>query len=1016
MSTASPTLPRDTAPAERGQAPPGPTAPDAGGRGSAGRGRAVVDRSHTGTVRPDDGDTDVAAVPGTAATGTPTTGSADPSAPHATPVGGGGSTVMWDPLGDEPVGPVSVSAGGDAEVAIGPAGDSSPPLSIPGVDLDPAGLPAGLHVGQETVLREPAAGLSADGSSVGSVSSDGEARGRLPGGAAARRVRSRLFPPPEEVGAADLAAGCELEQFVVERRIGSGGMGAVFRALDRRLQRVVALKVLSPAHSGDRASVLRFQNEARSAARLDHANIARVFYTGEDRGLHFIAFEFITGRTVRDLIAAQGRLPVSDAVAYVRQVALALRHCAAAGVVHRDVKPSNIIITPAGRAKLVDLGLARKEAADSVGDLTVAGTTLGTFDYIAPEQAKDPRAADVRSDIYSLGCTLYHMLTGTAPYPGGTVLQKLLDHQGKNTPDPRARNGAVPANVAELCRRMMDSDPLERPANPDELLRDLDALAQTRRPAPVNRGIGLLAATGTLLLASVLVAVVVTHRGVLGDAVAAAAGLALPPVADDLYPDGFYPDAPAGERPASGTLGTAVLPRVAELRSTAETGIGRLPPEPLPPPAAYASAADPAAVDAAAVAERAPVRLFAGGASARPFPTLEEALREAGDGDTIELNYDGQFQQLRREVTLGGRSLAVRAGLRPDGTAYRPRILFFPKAQDVKTVFLLTGGSALLLEGVELDVELSEDDDRWSAFSVGPNDRVELVDSVVTLSGSESRSNLNNLFLVRDAAPAIEGMGGPEDPADRGGAGREFAINVDRCVLRGECSLMWVGGGRPGEVNLINSAVSVRESVVVLPGIARGVPADRLPPVKLYLDHVTALFGTALIDVVWKEAAGERPPLLLRVNAYYNAFVNAEDAVLVRMRGGDREADYLNRLDWVGDVNEYLLSEFWRVLASTPDIRHPAESFEQWRALASRRGVFVEDEGPRQRAVQLPADYRMRFPLDVLPETVALAPADDAPAGAAPPAPDGRPVGASADDLPRPADQRAPVRRAAALW
>src|SRR5690606_11588454 len=272
----------------------------------------------------------------------------------------------------------------------------------------------------------------------------------------------RLFPVDDDPSGQmepDAAAGCELGHFLIEERIGSGGMGAVFRALDTRLQRVVALKVLAPSQSGDRAAVLRFQNEARAAARLDHENIARVYYFGEDRGLHFIAFEYVTGQNVRDLIARTGRLPVADAVNYTMQIAAALRHTAAAGVVHRDIKPSNIIIAPNGRAKLVDLGLARKLTSDSVGDLTVVGTTLGTFDYISPEQARDPRSVDVRSDIYSLGCTLYHMLTGGPPYSSGTVLQKLLDHQQGMAPDPRLSNPAVPPALSAICRKMMAGDP-----------------------------------------------------------------------------------------------------------------------------------------------------------------------------------------------------------------------------------------------------------------------------------------------------------------------------------------------------------------------------------------------------------------------------------------------------------------------------------------------------------------------------------------------------------------------------
>ncbi|MBA3312452.1 MAG: protein kinase [Planctomycetaceae bacterium] len=305
------------------------------------------------------------------------------------------------------------------------------------------------------------------------------------------QVWKRLFPveaDPSGISDFDAPTGCELGHFLIEERIGSGGMGAVFRALDQRLQRVVALKVLSPGQSRDRASVLRFQNEARSAARLDHENVARVHYVGEDRGLHFIAFEYVTGQNVRDLIARTGRLGVADAVNFTLQIAAALRHTAAAGVVHRDIKPSNIIIAPNGRAKLVDLGLARKLAADSTGDLTVAGTTLGTFDYISPEQARDPRNVDVRSDIYSLGCTLYHMLTGSPPYSSGTVLQKLLDHQSGQAPDPRAINPQVPPALSALCRKMMAGDPKNRVSTPDELIRELAAIAAGLglRPMPAE--------------------------------------------------------------------------------------------------------------------------------------------------------------------------------------------------------------------------------------------------------------------------------------------------------------------------------------------------------------------------------------------------------------------------------------------------------------------------------------------------------------------------------------------------
>ena len=290
----------------------------------------------------------------------------------------------------------------------------------------------------------------------------------------------RLFP--SEVDYQDPAqvpapAGLKLGHFEIQARIGAGGMGAVFHAMDTRLQRAVALKILSPSLSRDDAAVQRFRNEARAAARLDHENVARVYFIGEELGLHFIAFEFISGINLRELIRERSRIDPNEAVNFVLQIASALRHTSTNGVVHRDIKPSNIIITPSGRAKLVDLGLARKESTESTPDLTMAGTTLGTFDYISPEQAKDPRNVDVRSDIYSLGCTLYHMLTGEPPYPDGTVLKKLLDHQSGEPPDPSKKNRRVSDDLSLVCRKMMASDQKRRYQTPDQLIHDLMMIA-----------------------------------------------------------------------------------------------------------------------------------------------------------------------------------------------------------------------------------------------------------------------------------------------------------------------------------------------------------------------------------------------------------------------------------------------------------------------------------------------------------------------------------------------------------
>ena len=286
--------------------------------------------------------------------------------------------------------------------------------------------------------------------------------------------------------------GDRLGHFELVQYVGGGGMGRVFRAKDTRLARTVALKILSPEQAADRETLLRFQNEAQSAARLDHDNIARVYYVGEDRGLHYIVFEFIEGVNVRELVENKGPLPLGEAISYTLQVADALAHAASRKVVHRDIKPSNLLITPEGQIKLIDMGLARLREADKVAaDLTASGVTLGTFDYISPEQARDPRNADVRSDIYSLGCTLFFMLTARPPFLGGTMLQKLLQHQGDEPPDVRQFRPDLSDDVTRVLRKMLAKDPRHRYREPSELVGDLLLMAKglgLRRAPSGGRG------------------------------------------------------------------------------------------------------------------------------------------------------------------------------------------------------------------------------------------------------------------------------------------------------------------------------------------------------------------------------------------------------------------------------------------------------------------------------------------------------------------------------------------------
>ena len=263
-----------------------------------------------------------------------------------------------------------------------------------------------------------------------------------------------------------------LGHFHLQEFVGGGGMGAVFKALDTTLDRIVAVKVVASQSISSEDLQRRFLIEAQSTARLDHPNIARIHFVGRDRGLPYIVFEYIDGVNLRDLVLNHGAIPLGDALSYTCQIAHALAHAWQKEVVHRDIKPSNILVTREGQAKLVDMGLARfrQVGAAAENDLTTTGVTLGTFDYISPEQARDPREVDTRSDIYSLGCTLFYMLAGRPPFAEGTAVQKLLQHQDQSPPELSQLRPDIPESVSQLVSQMLAKSPELRPQTPTELV------------------------------------------------------------------------------------------------------------------------------------------------------------------------------------------------------------------------------------------------------------------------------------------------------------------------------------------------------------------------------------------------------------------------------------------------------------------------------------------------------------------------------------------------------------------
>jgi serine/threonine-protein kinase len=280
--------------------------------------------------------------------------------------------------------------------------------------------------------------------------------------------------------------GIRLGGYELGPSIGTGGMATVYAARDLSLERTVALKILPPDSALDNEVLQRFLQEGKSAAQLDHPNIARIYAIGHDSGYYYLVFEFIEGRTIRQWIEDSGKIDVEKVLRWSIQIADALAHADHRGVVHRDVKPSNLIVTRDGTVKLVDLGLARRYETHGHADLTQSGVTLGTFDYISPEQARDPRNVDIRSDLYSLGCTMFHMLAGVPPFPGQNVVQKLLQHQEQAPPDLHLLNPDVPRQLCDLISRLMAKFPGDRPPAAEICAHELRLIERTM---PVDGGL-----------------------------------------------------------------------------------------------------------------------------------------------------------------------------------------------------------------------------------------------------------------------------------------------------------------------------------------------------------------------------------------------------------------------------------------------------------------------------------------------------------------------------------------------
>ena len=707
--------------------------------------------------------------------------------------------------------------------------------------------------------------------------------------------------------------GRRLEHYDLLEFVGGGGMGAVFRANDTRLGRTVAVKVLSRDQSSEE-NVRRFRNEAQSAARLDHRYIARVHYVGEDAGLNFIVFEFIEGTNLREIVQQNGPLPLADALRYTLEVAEALAHASQRDVVHRDIKPSNVLITPLGHVKLVDMGLARlHQVESSFDDLTASGVTLGTFDYISPEQARDPRAADVRSDIYSLGCTLYFMLAAKPPFPDGSALQKLLRHNGVDPPDIRLFRPELPPGIGPLLGKMLAKRPVQRQQTAEELVLEIDRLAR-------DLGLDIGAIPGDLTPASAGARSAWTgwSASILVPLVALVAALAVldfatkPPVTEGRWqqrpqevtePATSPAEQPNTDDPISESSDTP-NPGSAESNGNQrrpQIPVGRGPlvdpppvvpmyvenPPPVGPPPDLTASRPPAPKPEVVgpspkpPAPRIQVRL---GATPSPegdvVPSFALAIRRAIEKGIaeIELDFDGDLIEHPFEMPPGRLQVRPAAGR-------QPRIIFRPAVSGVaeqrQMLRLLGGSSRLSLSDLDIRLELpAEPSSGWTLFGIHQGQTLDLTNCVLTVvdQGATGAPQHDQVSVVQlQTRHLAEMMKMDDDMAMIVPAG----IALSQCLVRGEATFLSVPEELPVQLEW-DDGLFISSKRFIETGGAVGKPKLH-SRIEVELNRVTIAAQQGLFQMKRRSDAAHQ--LDLEVNSDRSIFTVGSEAPLFEFSG-----------------------------------------------------------------------------------------------------------------------------------
>ncbi|MEN6449810.1 MAG: serine/threonine-protein kinase [Thermoguttaceae bacterium] len=781
--------------------------------------------------------------------------------------------------------------------------------------------------------------------------------------------------PADRILEGRVMPGDRLGPFELVDYVGGGGMGRVFRAIDTQLGRTVAIKVLPPEQAAEPDAAQRFQNEAQSAARLDHENIARVYGVGQDQGLFYIIFEFVEGENIRERVDRNGRLPLGEAIGYTVQIAEALAHADARSVVHRDIKPSNVLITPEGRVKLIDMGLARLRQAQPAGaDLTVSGVTLGTFDYISPEQARDPRAADVRSDIYSLGCTLFFMLAGQPPFADGTMLQKLVQHQVDQPPDIRQFRPEMPERVSQVLCKMMAKEPERRYSNPADLAADLLRLAGETGVQPVGPADKIWLAppeppTGFfhrhlswIVPVAVLAAVVLflhvywspsspdgSAVGLVDgrEPVTQAPGRAAPGDAGSASAassrDGAGRSASSDDSvvapPGSATSGTAASSKKPLDRDDAPDAYFDIMPDEevgaASPWAAGAKANGQTASNAGGRPEKAsptaaakrPGVLVVGDslAGANAYTSLGAACAAAQDGDEIELRFDGPREE--RPIKIANMQLTVRAG-----EGYRPRIIFRPTeinpVRYARSMFTLTAGRLTFINvALELDVPWDVPADNWTLLELWGGQALRLERcSLVVRNTSEQFAAYHPAAMFLRARPAPDA----KVVTDAAPSATPLAtVELVDCIARGEAAFLNVEELQPVSLLWDNGLLVTSDPFLVAGGAQLASKPDEM--LRLELRHVTAAVRGGLCRLY--STASSPHPLTVQMVCTEDIFLTAPGVPLVDQQGIESIEKSRERLLWNGDRNAYPdVDVFWMARSADSAIEPDAMGFAAWKA------------------------------------------------------------------------------------